>query len=60
MTNKLIAHLGLFVMSVLMSGCSPLNSEFSCNATASDSCLTIEEVDAMTHYADLSHQGREK
>ena len=27
-------------------------SEFSCNKTAGDSCLTIEQVDSMTRYAD--------
>jgi hypothetical protein len=42
----------LSAISFLMSGCSPMNSEFSCNATAGDSCLTIEQVDAMTRYAD--------
>ena len=36
----------------LIVGCAPVNSEFSCNKTASDSCLTIEEVDAMTRFAD--------
>ena len=44
------------VMSLLLcaglTACSPVNSEFSCNKTAGDSCLTIEQVDAMTHYAD--------
>ena len=35
-----------------LTACSPVNSEFSCNKTAGDSCLTIEQVDAMTHYAD--------
>lgn len=40
------------IISVLMSGCSTMNSNFSCNATAGDSCLTIEQVDAMTRFAD--------
>lgn len=40
------------ITSLLMSACSPMNSEFSCNATAGDSCMTIEQVDAMTRYAD--------
>ncbi|HHT0594811.1 TPA: conjugal transfer protein [Legionella anisa] len=35
-----------------LTGCSPINSNFSCNATAGDSCLTIEQVDAMTRFAD--------
>jgi conjugal transfer pilus assembly protein TraV len=29
-------------------GCAPVNTTFSCNATAGDRCLSIEEVDAMT------------
>lgn len=40
-----------FIFSCL-TACSPVNSEFSCNKTAGDSCLTIEQVDAMTHFAD--------
>ena len=36
----------------LASACAPVNSKFSCNATAGDSCLTIEQVDAMTQYAN--------
>lgn len=31
-----------------LSSCAPINTQFSCNATASDRCLSIEEVDAMT------------
>lgn len=38
--------------NLILGACSPMNSEFSCNATASDSCMTIEQVDAMTRYAD--------
>ena len=41
-----------FLVSACLTACSPVNSEFSCNKTAGDSCLTIEQVDAMTHYAD--------
>lgn len=29
-----------------------MNSDFSCNATAGDSCMTIEKVDEMTRFAD--------
>ena len=35
-----------------LTACSPVNSEFSCNKTAGDSCLTIEQVDSMTRFAD--------
>jgi conjugal transfer pilus assembly protein TraV len=31
-------------LSGLMTGCAPINTEFSCNATAGDRCLSIEEV----------------
>ena len=37
---------------IFLSSCSTMNSDFSCNTTAGDSCLTIEEVDAMTSFAD--------
>ncbi|SEG42198.1 conjugal transfer pilus assembly protein TraV [Legionella quinlivanii DSM 21216] len=40
------------MLSVLLTGCGTMNSNFSCNATAGDSCLTIEQVDAMTRFAD--------
>lgn len=40
------------VMMCVLSGCSTMNSNFGCNATASDSCLTIEQVDDMTRFAD--------
>jgi conjugal transfer pilus assembly protein TraV len=36
----------------ILTGCSTVNSSFSCNKTAGDTCLTIEQVDAMTAYAD--------
>lgn len=42
----------LIIMSVLIEGCSTMNSNFSCDATASDACLTIEEVDEMTRFAN--------
>ena len=36
----------------VLAGCSTMNSDFSCKATAADSCLSIEQVDAMTRFAD--------
>ena len=36
----------------ILSGCATGNSTFSCNETAIDRCLTIEEVDRMTSFAD--------
>lgn len=40
------------LLALLLTGCGTMNSNFSCNATAGDSCLTIEQVDAMTRFAD--------
>lgn len=37
----------LFVL-ISCSGCSTVNESFSCNKTAGDSCLTMDEVNAMT------------
>ena len=42
----------LMIGAVFLAGCSTMNSEFSCKATANDRCLTIEQVDAMTQYAN--------
>lgn len=62
MKLQAIACITISTTSLLMSACSPVNSEFSCKATASDSCMTIEQVDAMTRYADAgsrhSHSSR--
>lgn len=33
---------------ILSSGCSTVNESFSCTKTAGDSCLTMDEVNAMT------------
>lgn len=52
MKSRLVLFITISTSALLMSACSPMNSEFSCNATASDSCMTIEQVDAMTRYAD--------
>ena len=41
---------------LFISACSPMNTEFTCNATAGDHCLTIEQVDAMTGFADEGGQ----
>lgn len=47
---------------VPLTGCGTMNSHFTCNNTAKDSCLTIEEVDAMTHFVDgktnINNSGR--
>lgn len=52
MSFRIVSLISISITGLLMSACSPMNSEFSCNATAGDSCMTIEQVDAMTRYAD--------
>lgn len=49
---KPIQQAALLLMSITLSGCATMNSDFSCQATAKDSCLTIEQVDALTRFAD--------
>lgn len=49
--NMVFRILGTIVF-LSLAACSTMNSDFSCNATAGDSCLTIEEVDNMTRFAD--------
>jgi conjugal transfer pilus assembly protein TraV len=46
----------LVLSTVMLIGCSPVNTQFSCNATAGDHCLSIEEVDAMTQTHEV-HAG---
>lgn len=48
----------LIATTLLISSCATMNSDFSCKATATDSCLTIEQVDAMTRFADDAPQKR--
>ena len=50
MKHTLVVLMPIF--SMFLTGCGTMNSNFSCNATAGDSCLTIEQVDAMTRFAD--------
>ena len=45
---KVIKSFVAILMTSLVVGCSTLNSDFSCNATAIDRCMTIDEVNAMT------------
>ena len=35
-------------LGLALSACAPINTQFSCNETAGDKCLSIEEVNAMT------------
>lgn len=49
--NYLRVMAGAFAILVL-SACAPINTQFSCNETAGDKCLSIEEVHAMTEHVD--------
>lgn len=40
--------LNILLIGIFCSACAPINTEFSCNKTATDTCLSIEEVNAMT------------
>lgn len=37
---------------LVLSACAPINTQFSCNETAGDKCLSIEEMHAMTERID--------
>lgn len=42
-------HYCLMILSLItLSACSTMNSNFSCNATAGDTCLSLDEVNDMT------------
>ncbi|MFT4058932.1 MAG: conjugal transfer protein [Legionella sp.] len=50
----------LFLVSLGCIGCSSISTNSACKATATDSCLTIEQVDDMTHFADemITYNGK--
>lgn len=45
---KNVIKVALALIPLLFCGCSMMNDKFSCNLTATDNCLTIDEVNAMT------------
>ena len=46
-------RLKAFLLCVpVLTACAPINTQFTCNATAGDRCLSIEEVNAMTEDND--------
>jgi len=53
---KILTFIGAMVL--FLSGCAPMNTEFSCKATALDKCLSIEEVNAMTESFDAGAETR--
>ncbi len=42
----------MFIILFNITACAPINTEFSCKKTATDNCMTIEEVHKMTEYAN--------
>jgi conjugal transfer pilus assembly protein TraV len=42
----------LVLIGLACVGCSSMNDQTECRATATDSCYTIEQVDDMTSYVD--------
>jgi len=45
---------GLLIPAVmLVTSCATMNNDFSCNLTASDRCLNLDEVNAMTEDKDM-------
>ena len=45
-------HLFILLLLTQIMSCAPINTEFSCKKTATDNCMTIEDVHKMTEYAD--------
>lgn len=52
MRVDIVTFITISTASWFLSACSPINSQFSCNATAHDRCMSIEQVDAITRFAD--------
>lgn len=59
---KMQMKISCLSLIAVLTGCGTMNSHFTCNNSAKDSCLTIEEVDAMTHFVDgrrnINNSGR--
>lgn len=50
---KYLLKVAYVVGSILMlNACAPINTQFSCNETARDKCLSIEEAYALTEKND--------
>lgn len=42
--KKIISVLYLLVAALLLTGCAGVSGDFECNATTSDSCMTMEQA----------------
>lgn len=48
--------ISVLILTMMTFGCSTMNSDFSCNATAVDRCMTIDQVNAMTEGKTKNYQ----
>ncbi len=51
-------RLYLLFSMCLLSGCAGMKSSFDCNATAQDSCMTMEEANKKAQSQSLSAPGK--
>jgi hypothetical protein len=45
---KAVKNMVMVLAVSLLSACSSMNNEFSCNLTAGDACMSLDEVNAKT------------
>lgn len=55
--KRIFIKLSFLWVAALLCSCAPINTDFSCNVTAGDKCMSIEEVNAMTeaHSAETQY-----
>lgn len=53
-------HLVIISCACLLSGCAGMKSSFDCNATAQDSCMTMEEANKKAQSQSPAAQGAKK
>lgn len=55
--KHIFIKLSFLLGTISLCSCAPINTDFSCNVTAGDKCMSIEEVNAMTeaHSAETRH-----
>lgn len=46
--KHIFIKLSFLLSAISLCSCAPINTDFSCNVTAGDKCMSIEEVNAMT------------
>jgi len=55
--KHIFIKLSFLLGAVSLCSCAPINTDFSCNVTAGDKCMSIEEVNVMTesHGVETRH-----